>query len=72
MSPGYLRLDGLNASHSRLAGKYSLWLYREQGWDLSNKVRIHTIFYMRLCILHFRGAATWRASVVCPRQCWIL
>lgn len=37
MSPGYLRLDGLNASHSRLAGKYSLWLYREQGWDLSNK-----------------------------------
>lgn len=40
MSPGYLRLDGLNASHSRLAGKYSLWLYREQGWDLSNKVCI--------------------------------
>jgi hypothetical protein len=38
MSPGYIRLDGLNASHSRLAGKYSLWLYREQGWDLSNKV----------------------------------
>lgn len=38
MSPGYIRLDSLNESHSRLAGKYSLWLYREQGWDLSNKV----------------------------------
>lgn len=40
MSPGYIRLDGLNASHSRLAGKYSLWLYREQGWDLSSKVSL--------------------------------
>lgn len=38
MSPGYIRLEGLNASHSRLAGKYSLWLYREQGWDLSSRV----------------------------------
>lgn len=44
MSPGYLRLDGLNASHSRMAGKYSLWLYREQGWDLSNKVSLSPSF----------------------------
>lgn len=39
MSPGYLRMDGLTEQHSRLARKYALWLYREQGWDLSNKVR---------------------------------
>lgn len=38
MSPGYIRMDSLDAQHSRLAGKYSLWLYREQGWDLSIKV----------------------------------
>ena len=38
MSPAYVRLEGLDIHHSRLAGKYSLWLYREQGWDLSNKV----------------------------------
>lgn len=38
MSPGYLRMDGLTEQHSRLARKYALWLYREQGWDLSNKV----------------------------------
>jgi hypothetical protein len=39
MSPSYLRLNGFNESHSRLASKYSLWFYREQGYDLSNKVR---------------------------------
>ena len=39
MSPGYIRLEGLDRQHSKYAGKYSLWLYREQGWDLSNKVR---------------------------------
>lgn len=38
MSPGYLRQDGMDKKHSNLAEKYSLWLYREQGWDLSNKV----------------------------------
>ena len=39
MSPGYIRMNGLDESHSRLARKYTLWMYREQGWDLSNKVR---------------------------------
>jgi hypothetical protein len=39
MSPSYLRLNGFNETHSRLASKYSLWFYREQGYDLSNKVR---------------------------------
>lgn len=39
MSPSYVRQDGFNRNHSRLAGKYSLWLYREQGYDLSDKVR---------------------------------
>ena len=39
MSPSYLRLNNFNETHSRLASKYSLWFYREQGYDLSNKVR---------------------------------
>jgi len=38
MSPGYIRMEDFDRSHSRLASKYSLWLYREQGWDLSSKV----------------------------------
>ena len=34
MSPHYISMDGMNASHSRLAKKYSLHLYREAGYDL--------------------------------------
>ncbi|GMM29360.1 Bst1 protein [Martiniozyma asiatica (nom. inval.)] len=31
MSPQYFRINGLDESHSPLAAKYSLYLYREQG-----------------------------------------
>ncbi|KAF5363936.1 hypothetical protein D9756_000270 [Leucocoprinus leucothites] len=33
MSPSYVLRDGFNASWSRLSQRYSLWLYREVGWD---------------------------------------
>lgn len=33
MSPSYVLQDGLDASWSPLAQRYSLWLYREVGWD---------------------------------------
>lgn len=33
MSPSYVLQDGFNASWTRLAERYSLWLYREVGWD---------------------------------------
>ena len=38
MSPSYVRLDGFGLEFSRLAGKYSTYLYREGGWDTSNQV----------------------------------
>jgi glycosylphosphatidylinositol deacylase len=37
MSPSYVLQSGFNASWTTLSGRYSLWLYREVGWD-SNQV----------------------------------
>jgi len=33
MSPSYVLMDRFNASWTRLSTRYSLWLYREVGWD---------------------------------------
>lgn len=38
MSPSYVLQTGLDRSWSPLAGRYSLWLYREVGWE-GNEVR---------------------------------
>ncbi len=37
MSPSYVLQPAFNRSWSPLAGRYSLWLYREVGWE-SNDV----------------------------------
>ncbi|GAA96257.1 uncharacterized protein L969DRAFT_14453 [Mixia osmundae IAM 14324] len=34
MSPSYIKLAAFGTEYSRLAGKYSTYLYREVGWDL--------------------------------------
>ncbi|PSR93818.1 hypothetical protein PHLCEN_2v4713 [Hermanssonia centrifuga] len=33
MSPSYVLQPAFNRSWSPLAGRYSLWLYREVGWE---------------------------------------
>lgn len=33
MSPSYILQSGFNSSWSPLAERYSLWLYREVGWE---------------------------------------
>jgi hypothetical protein len=33
MSPSYVQQPAFNTSWSPLARRYSLWLYREVGWD---------------------------------------
>jgi len=38
MSPSYLLQSEFNTSWTPLAGRYSLWLYREVGWE-PNQVR---------------------------------
>lgn len=38
MRPSYHRFDGFDTEHTRFATKYSLYLYREQGVDVENKV----------------------------------
>lgn len=38
MSPSYILQSGFNASWTSLSGRYSLWLYREVGWE-GNQVR---------------------------------
>lgn len=38
MRPSYAKLDEFDTEHTRLAGKYSLYLYREQGIDDYAKV----------------------------------
>lgn len=42
MSPSYVQQPGFNSSWSPLARRYSLWLYREVGWD-SAQVRDSSI-----------------------------
>ncbi|KAK4238631.1 GPI inositol-deacylase [Achaetomium macrosporum] len=39
MRPSYAKLDDFDTEHTRLASKYSLYLYREQGIDHDTKVR---------------------------------
>ncbi|KAL2261714.1 hypothetical protein VTK26DRAFT_3536 [Humicola hyalothermophila] len=39
MRPSYIKLDEFDTEHTRLAAKYSLYLYREQGIDHDAKVR---------------------------------
>ncbi|KAK4140644.1 GPI inositol-deacylase [Dichotomopilus funicola] len=39
MRPSYAKLDEFDTEHTRLASKYSLYLYREQGIDRDTKVR---------------------------------
>lgn len=73
MSPGYLRMDGLTEQHSRLARKYTLWLYREQGWDLSNKVRGRCCIVQYCCSeIEALHAAARRACPICAWQCRIV
>lgn len=38
MRPSYAKLDEFDTEHTRLASKYSLYLYREQGIDHDTKV----------------------------------
>lgn len=33
MSPSYILQSDFNASWTSLSGRYSLWLYREVGWE---------------------------------------
>jgi glycosylphosphatidylinositol deacylase len=46
MSPSYVLQTGMNDTWSPLASRYSLWLYREVGWD-SAVVRQTGIFIKR-------------------------
>ena len=38
MSPSYVLQQEFNASWTPLARRYSLWLYREVGWDADGTV----------------------------------
>lgn len=38
MRPSYAKINDFDTEHTRLASKYSLYLYREQGVDYDTKV----------------------------------
>lgn len=40
MRPSYVHFTDFDTEHTRFATKYSLYLYREQGFDDENKVGI--------------------------------
>ncbi|KAK2465990.1 hypothetical protein APHAL10511_001631 [Amanita phalloides] len=42
MSPSYVLQSQFNSSRTPLGGRYSLWLYREVGWDASQITRDST------------------------------
>lgn len=43
MTPHYVHMD-LTKQHSRLAGKYKLYLYREYGWDTNDIDGVPVLF----------------------------
>ncbi|KIJ69807.1 hypothetical protein HYDPIDRAFT_104430 [Hydnomerulius pinastri MD-312] len=44
MSPSYLLQPALNTSWTPLAGRYSLWLYREVGWEPNQAMGVPVLF----------------------------
>ncbi|KAI9574304.1 PGAP1-like protein-domain-containing protein [Boletus coccyginus] len=44
MSPSYLLQSEFNTSWTPLAGRYSLWLYREVGWEPSQAAGLPVLF----------------------------
>jgi glycosylphosphatidylinositol deacylase len=41
MSPSYILQPDFNATWTRLSRRYSLWLYREVGWESHEEVSPH-------------------------------
>ncbi|KAI5993604.1 PGAP1-like protein-domain-containing protein [Pisolithus albus] len=44
MSPSYLLQSGFNTSWTPLANRYTLWLYREVGWEPNQPVGVPALF----------------------------
>lgn len=44
MSPSYVLQSNFNASWTPLAKRYTLWLYREVGWENEHTVSIFESF----------------------------
>lgn len=68
MSPSYLLQSGFDRTWTPLAGRYSLWLYREVGWE-GHEVRSMNV---ALCVMLDRALAAWSTRAFHPRQCWLL
>jgi len=73
MSPSYVLQSQFNSSQTPLGGRYSLWLYREVGWDV-NQVRSFILctmmfLYQRKTSIDFKGE---HASPVHSRKCWVV
>lgn len=57
MSPSYARLKALDESHTRLASKYSLYLYREQGQDTYPEDDMYNEYLTGIPVLFIPGNA---------------
>lgn len=70
MSPSYVLQNGFDSSWSPLARRYSLWLYREVGWD-SNQVS-HMAPSSKLSSISELWKDTRCPRLVHTRQCRII
>lgn len=74
MSPSYVLQSGFDRSWTPLAGRYSLWLYREAGWE-GHEVRyrtLNTMYNSSQCLscvdcLYFSFQATPAPPTKCGR-----
>lgn len=64
MSPSYLLQSGFDRKWTPLAGRYSLWLYREVGWE-GHEVRRTPKHYNYLLDW---SLAPWCTSALHPRE----
>jgi len=70
MSPSYILHDQFNSNWTRHARRYSLWLYREAGWESPDEVcRLHKNFgFLNLsCFIAQRNSCavhSWKRWVI--------
>jgi len=69
MSPSYLYQTAFDTSWTPFAKRYSLWLYREVGWQ-NNEVRRPRVFLYGP--LWKYPPAKWRPRTIYSRQCRLL
>lgn len=68
MTPSYMKLTGLDANHTRLSSKYSLYLYREQNVDSESELNGVPVIFIPGNAGSFRQVRSFAAETATQYQ----